>query len=145
MRYPFHEYLRHIDEWGKTRSLTRVRPRPEEGDIWIEIGTATDEKAVNLRIMHMLSELGCTPEQRRYYGPRFFFINRFIGLNMDRLTKEWLVLVEDGSKAAVTNACYKAVIEEFEPEPMPNIDDVKLEKIIERGKELLKTGFSELA
>jgi hypothetical protein len=144
MRYLFQEYQRHLDEWEKARSLKRVRPKPEEApDGWIDVGIDTGAMAVNLRIMHMLSELGCTAEQRRYYGPRFFFANRFIGLNMERLTKEWLVLVEDGAKAAVTNACSKAVLEAIEPEPMPNIADVDLEKVIARGRELLKTGFAE--
>ena len=143
MRYPFQEYQRHNIEWEKTRSLIRVRPKPEEADIWIEVGSDRGDIAVNLRIMHMLSNLGCTPEQRRYYGPRFFFVNQFIGLNIERLTKEWLVIVDDGAKAAVTNACSKAVIEAFEEEPMPKLTDVDLEKVIARGRALLTTGFTE--
>jgi hypothetical protein len=143
MRYPLQQYERHSDGWGKARLLTRVRPKPEESDQWIDIGPEESYAAVQFRIMHMLSEQGCTPEEREYYGLRFFAVNRFIGLNMARLTKEWMVIVSDGGKAVATDACVKAVLEAFEPEPMPDIEDVSLDKIIAWGRQLLKTGVTD--
>ena len=144
MPYPFQEYVRHEEAWKNARSLERVLPKPEEvKDGWINIGKNQSFEAVQPRIMHMLSGMGYGPKLRKYYGLRFFFVNRFIGENMDRLTREWLVTVNDGRVAAITNACRKAVLEAFEPEPMPNPAGIDIEKIVKRGKELLETGFSE--
>ena len=136
MRYSLQQFERHSDGWGKARSLTRVRPKPEESDEWIDIGPQESYAAVQFRIMHMLSEQGCTAEEREYYALRFFAVNRFIGLNMVRLRKEWMVIVNDGGKAVVIDACVKAVLEAFESEPMPHTEDVSLEEIIARGRQL---------
>lgn len=138
MRYPLQQYERHSDGWGKARLLTRVRPKPEESDQWIDIGPEESYAAVQFRIMHMLSEQGCTPEEREYYGLRFFAVNQFIGLNMTRLRKEWMVIVNDGGRAVVIDACVKAVLEAFESEPMQHVEDVSLEQIIARARQLRK-------
>ena len=115
----------------------------EQGEVWIDIGSDQGFEAVNLRIMHMLSDLGCNPFQRGYFGPRFFYVTRFIGSHGDEMCVNGLTTVDDGEVAVVTDAGQKAVLEAFEPDPMPAYANIDAKSVFSRGKELLVSGFTE--
>jgi hypothetical protein len=137
MDYPFSHFLRHIAAWDEVRLLTDVLPKPEEqpgGDIPIHVGRDASTQATHLRIMHMLSSDGCTPEERNYRGPRFFFMVRFIGLHIEAFQRAGLVLIHDGVQAPIPHALYRAIHETFRGEPLRSADSEPVSPIIDRAK-----------
>ncbi len=136
MDYPFSHFLRHNELWPEARALSDVYPKPDEpgGDQPIHVGADMSEMAVHLRIMHMLSADGCTPDERKYRGPRFFFMQRFIALHRDAIRKAGLMQFDDGQVVTIPNAILRAVHETFRGEPLRHSDREMPEPIIERAK-----------
>ena len=110
---------------------------------WIEVGDKMDSKSISTRLMSMFSLSGCSLEEERYWGPRFFWINRYIGAHMALFQKEGLVIIHDDELCMTTQACQKAVLEAFDKSPIPRMESIDLHAVVARGKILLKTGFSE--
>ena len=134
MDYPLRDFLRHMEMWRQVRELKIIEPIPEQGKMNLPVGSSMSERIVHLRIMHMLSADGCTPEQRKYRGQRFFAMNQFISLHGETFRKAGFIVFDDGEKGTVPSEITRAVHDTFKGEPLLDAYDQPVDAVIAKAK-----------
>jgi hypothetical protein len=136
MDYTYSTFMRHIDQWESVRMLADIFPKPEDigGDVAIHIGDSMSERAIHLRIMHMLSADGASPDLRKHQGVRFFNALRFIAVHHEAIGKAGFFLLDDGVVQTAPHFVLRAVHETFCGDSSPNPDTYSPDAVIKLAK-----------